>query len=174
MKKAILTLVLSLFFIQCFAPKGISPIFIPAPDIISIYGLTDPLAHAVAFEESRFKPHIINKISGARGLMQITKIMIREVNRIQTRKEVFLSHFGCFIKFRRYTWNDAFDPYLSIEMWYVFQNYHNPEYSPVKACKLWFGAGVQYDGMKWSQYYSEVSKNIKVNFYEKSSSLPKD
>ena len=152
MKKVILILSFSLLFIKCLAPSGVTFAYLPTPQIIAIFGLTDPLAHAVAFKESSFRPDAENDVSGARGLMQITKVMIREVNRI-------LKLMGW--NWPPYTWDDAFNPKKSIDMWYIYQNFHNPEYDYQKACKGWFGSGVQYDGMVWQDYYSHILLIVK-------------
>jgi hypothetical protein len=138
-----------LFTLRADAPP-FKCLYIPAKEPIYIFGLNDPLVRSVAYHESRFNPYAVNKISGARGLMQITKIMIKEVNKIC--KKMGLPP--------KYTWKDAFDPLKSIDIWWIVQNYKNPGYLPDRACRIWFGTGRQYDGKRWEDYYNEVSKRL--------------
>jgi hypothetical protein len=138
-------LTLWLFTLRADAPPFVR-LFIPEGTPVYIFNLKDPFARAVAYKESSFNPLIVNKRSGARGLMQITPVMIREVNKIC--RKLGLPN--------RYIWKDAFDPYKSIEMWYIKQGYSNPEYYYDKACRIWFGVGKQHDGKTWEWYYNEV------------------
>jgi hypothetical protein len=150
MKKLMLILILTFVFIRSIAPVTPHEFIIVKSEPIYIFNLTDPLTRAVAYIESRFKSNVINKKSGARGLMQITPVMIKEVNKI-CKKLNLPNH---------YTWTDAFDPYKSIEIWNIVQNYKNPEHYIDKACRIWFGIGVQYDGKTWEDYYTEIIKII--------------
>jgi hypothetical protein len=138
-------LTLWLFTLRADAPPFVK-LIVPEGTPVYIFNLKDPFARAVAFKESSFDPLIVNKRSGARGLMQITPVMIREVNKIC--KKLNLPN--------RYIWKDAFDPYKSIEIWYIVQGYKNPEYYYDKACRIWFGVGKQHDGKTWEWYYTEV------------------
>jgi hypothetical protein len=150
MKKCVITLILSLIFAKVTAPEFKSiMIFEVLP--CYIFNLSDPLARAVGYQESRFNPYAVNKVSGARGFMQITLIMIREANRIKRLQG----------SDERYKWKDAFDPDKSIEIWYLVQNFHNPSYNLEKACKIWFGSGVQYDGMTHKEYANQIKKHYK-------------
>lgn len=147
MKKLILLLALSFIPIAGLSPEtGTKVLTIERPEPIYIYGLRDPFKRAVAYYESRLDPYAENDITGARGLMQITKAMIHEVNRI-CRK------LGLTV---RYTWADAWDPVKSIEMWNIVMGYWNPDNYKDKAVRIWFGTGVQYDGKTWESYYNEV------------------
>lgn len=139
-------MILTLFFLQTFiiltAPAN-QRFTIPMPEPLYVYGVTDPFLRAVIRFESNFQERAVNPYTGARGILQILPIMIREVNKYSNT---------------RYTWNDAFDPAKSIEMWNIVQGAKNPEYYPDKACRLWFGTGRQHDGMTWCEYYQEVMK----------------
>ena len=159
MKKMIITLILSVAFLRGMAPAPppeTKPISIIESEPIYIYGLSDPFAYAIGFYESRLKPHAVNEVSGARGIFQITEVMIKEVNKILSQKEALLSFIGYPMKFQRYTWDDAFDPHKSIEIWYIVQQWKNPDYCYDKACRIWFGTGKQYDGKTWHTYFNEV------------------
>lgn len=151
MKKMAVTIILLAFFLKCTAPT-FSVITIFRFNPIYGYGIKDPLTLAVADYESDFIPNIVNPISGARGLMQILPVMVNEVNRICRLKGIP----------ERYTWNDAFDPVKSVKMWYIVQDFWNPEYDIDQACMIWFGRGVQkHDGHTWREYSVEVRKRMK-------------
>jgi hypothetical protein len=150
MKKTILILAFALIPLAGLCPNIGKVFYITRSQPVYIFNLNDPLARSVAYYESCFNPYAVNKKSGARGLMQITKIMIKEVNKVCQKTGLP----------KRYTWNDAYDPLKSIEIWWIIQNHKNPEYFPDRACRIWFGTGRQYDGKRWEDYYNEVSKRL--------------
>ena len=102
--------------------------------------------------ESNYDSTAVNPVSRARGILQILPVMIDEANRLSTLK-------GNDV---HYTWDDAWSIDKSIEIWYLVQGHHNPTYNIPKACRVWFGSGVQYDGMTWVQYYNKILKYIKA------------
>ena len=146
----VIALIFSLIFAKCIAPELPESLIIIKPDPVCIYNLNDPLLRAVACYESRFDTLAVNRVSKARGLIQITPIMIREVNKICNILKIP----------NHYTWKDAFNPFKSIEIWYIVQNHKNPAYDLEKACIIWFGAGVQYDGMTWRDYLKQIKKRM--------------
>lgn len=146
----ITTLTLLLFLsLPGFAPTE-RAIHIERKEPICIYNADDPLLRAVIRLESNFNPLAVNPVSGARGILQIMPDMIKEVNRI-CKKLGINEH---------YTWNDAFDPVKSIRIWYIAQEYHNPTYDTNLACQIWFGRGIQWDGMTWVEYSSIVKTHL--------------
>jgi len=138
-----------LFTIKAYCPtsKAIT-IFEAQP--LYIHNMQDPILRAFVMQESGFKENVVNPVSGARGVLQILPVMIKEVNRICKKL--------CIDK--HYTWKDAFNAQKSIEIWYIVQNYHNPSYDLQKACRIWFGRGVQYDGLTWIGYHKGVLKYL--------------
>lgn len=110
------------------------------------FGINDMVLLSFMWYESRYDSTAINPVSGARGVLQILPIMIEEANRLQK-----LYHSPI-----RYTWDDAWSVSRSIEIWYLVQQHHNPDYDLQKACQIWFGKGVQYDGMTWVEYHNAV------------------
>jgi hypothetical protein len=147
MKKLILLLALSFIPIAGLSPEaGMGTLTIVRPDPIYIYGLQDPFKRAIAYYESRLNPKAENKVTKARGLLQITQGMIIEVNRISRR-------LGLTV---RYTWADAWNPIKSIEIWDLVMGYWNPDNYNDRAVRIWFGTGVQYDGKTWEGYYNDV------------------
>jgi len=107
------------------------------------FNISDPFLRAVIEFESNFQADAVNPHTGARGILQILPIMIREVNKYSDIK---------------YTWDDAFDPVKSIEIWTKVMDVKNPEYYYDKACRIWFGTGVQWDGMQWEDYYMKIMR----------------
>ena len=127
------------------APSGVTRLNIQAGEMLYAYNVSDSFLRAVIRYESNYNPSAVNPVSKARGLLQITPVMIKEVNKYSDT---------------RYTWNDAFDPMKSIEMWNIIMQAKNPEGYWDKMCRLWFGTGVQYNGMSWEDYYMKVVKLI--------------
>jgi hypothetical protein len=149
MKKMITMIILSFLFMRCIAPS-ILELYIPVYEPYYKYNMKDPVLRSVTYFESRFTEHAVNKVSGARGIIQILPIMVYEVNRICKK----------YFPGWKYTWKDAFDPIKSMEIWYIVQAYWNPDYDIDKACIVWFGSGTQYDGMTWKHYSKEIKKRL--------------
>jgi len=138
-KMAILTIFL-LVSLKLIAPVD-DRVVILNDGPVYIYNVKDPFLRAVMRYESNFNERAVNPYSKARGILQILPVMIREVNK-----------YGY-----SYTWNDAWNPEKSIEIWWIIMNKRNPEYHYKRACILWFGSGIQkHDGMTWHDYYKEV------------------
>lgn len=127
------------------APITEQPLYITDYKPVYIYNVQDPFLRAVIRYESNFNEKAVNPITKARGILQIMPVMIKEVNKYSDVK---------------YVWSDAFDPVKSIEIWYIIQSVKNPEYHYGKACRLWFGTGIEYTGRTWKNYYNTVMKNM--------------
>lgn len=149
MKLLILTL---LFSLQLLAPKR-EVLYIERTEPIYIYNVDDPLLRAIMRLESNYDPLIINLVSGAGGLLQIMQPMIEEVNRIC---KIWHELFPDDIPLEQFVLSDSFDPIKSIRIWYIVQDYLNPEYDINLACQIWFGRGIQYDGMTWVEYSGRI------------------
>jgi hypothetical protein len=121
------------------------------------FKIPQPFLKSQIQSESNFNPRAVNPYSGARGILQYMEIMIEEANKIF---KIMHPQNQVLNPKPEYTWNDAFDPYKSIEMYWLVQNYKNPDYLYDRACRLWFGTGRQYDGKTWCDYFNEVIKNI--------------
>jgi hypothetical protein len=115
------------------------------------FNIKDPVLRAFVRFESFYDEYAINPVSGARGILQFLPVMINEVNRILLE---------CYINHPLYTWDDAFDAQKSIDMWYIVQRYHNPTYDIEKICQIWFGLGVQYDGLTWIEYHKIIQEYL--------------
>jgi hypothetical protein len=142
------TLILWFVFMVCIAPCGPQPLIIIKTEPLYFCNIRDPFLRAVIWYESNFFPKIVNPVSKARGILQFLPPMIQEVNRIC---KIYIPS-GKW----RYTWDDAFDPIKSIEMWYIVQIFKNSEYNLSKACTIWFGTGTQYDGKTAIIYINDI------------------
>ena len=87
----------------------------------------EPLLNAIIYVESKGNPKAYNKNGDCVGLLQITKILVRECNNILQRQG----------STKRFTYSDRWDKDKSIEMFYVIQEYHNPTYNIDKGIRLW-------------------------------------
>ena len=127
------------------APCGVTRLNILEGEVLYAYNVSDPFLRAVIRYESNYNPLAVNPHSKARGLLQITPVMIKEVNKYSDEL---------------YIWQDAFDPVKSIEMWNIVMLAKNPEMYWDKAVRLWFGVGKQFDGKTWHTYFNEVTALI--------------
>ena len=82
------------------------------------------------------------------GILQLSPIAVRECNKILGK--------------RKYTYNDRYNPEKSKEMWWIIQEYHNPEGNIEKAIRLWNG-GPRYSKRKTERYYRKVLKTLNLN-----------
>jgi len=143
MKKLTLLILIWSSWLQCHAPEsGTMPII--KADIFYIW-TNCPIERAFIRLESNFKADAINPISGAAGILQITPVMIADVNRIC--KKIGLN--------KRYKIRDAFNPEKSLEIFRLAMLWHDPD-DLQEACKIWFGRGRQHDGWTWREYYEKL------------------
>lgn len=87
----------------------------------------DILNTIISIEKPKTKLQALEalKRENAEGILQIRPIAIKEVNRI--------------LKENKYTLIDRQDSIKSIEIFFIIQNYWNPEWDPKKACFIWCG-----------------------------------
>lgn len=136
MKKIIFILLLSLTTIQLPAP-GLNEIPIAEPEVIYEF---DPTLHSFKFIESSLRTDIVNRL-GYTGILQIGPEMVAEANRICDKLEIPL-HF---------TMADALSEKKSTQMWYIVQNYWNPDYNLKRACHIW-------NPLASTNYYNKIKK----------------
>lgn len=143
MKKMIITLLLILIFQSTQNNKIPGDIF---KDFREFIWRKEKIPFAIMqCETADFDEKIINKTEDAAGVLQIRPIMVKEVNRI--------------IGYQKYKLTDRFSFEKSLEMFYIFQDYWNPDYDPEKAARLWNGGE---DGMKkksTEKYYKNFSRH---------------
>ena len=145
-----IVLLLWMGMVSAEAPHSWGEYMEPEPKVIYPFGLEDTTLLSFMWYESRYDSTAVNPVSKARGVLQILPIMIEEANRLQRLKK----------SDTYYTWDDAWSVQKSIEIWYLVQNHHNPNYDIQEACKIWFGRGVQYDGMTWVEYHRGVERYL--------------
>ena len=97
---------------------------------VAVLSEWDAFIRALIYVESRGNTEAVSKCNAV-GILQITPIYVKEVNRI--------------LKEERYTLEDRTDPEKSLEMFGVMQDYHNPEHDIDRAIKMHNpGAGEKY------------------------------
>ena len=79
------------------------------------------------------------------GILQIWPIMVKEVNII--------------LGYKKYTLKDRLNNKKSIEMFWVYQNYYNPEHNPDKMCRIWCG-GPTGDKKDCTLGYLQLVKDV--------------
>lgn len=87
----------------------------------------EPLLNAIIYVESKGNPKAYNKNGDCVGLLQITKICVRECNLVLKRKG----------SNKRFTYNDRWDGDKSIEMFYLLQEAYNPNNDIMKGIRVW-------------------------------------
>lgn len=108
--------------------------------------------NAIIQVESQGNPKAYNKRGDCVGLLQITKVCVRECNSILKEKK----------SKKRYTYADRWDADKSKEMFLLFQNKYNPSGNMEKAARLWNG-GINYkrNPRKTNKYWAAVKKKLK-------------
>ena len=143
MKKLTLLILIWSSWLQCHAPENRTmPIF--KSEVFYLW-TSCPIERAFIRLESNFKADAINPISGAAGILQITPVMIADVNKIC--KRIGLK--------RHYKIQDAFSPEKSLEIFRLAMLWYDPA-NIQEACKIWFGRGRQHDGWTWREYYEKL------------------
>jgi hypothetical protein len=109
--------------------------------------------------EGNAKAH--NPNGDCAGILQITKILVDECNRILAEKKsskryVYDKKGQC----RSSRWDDRYSEKKSKEMFILIQEYHNPEHNVEKAIKCWNSGN--FTTKKWKgnsvSYYNKVMK----------------
>ena len=120
------------------------------PDVI-----TDAdLVTALIFVESRGNDsaigdrHLVGK--EAVGALQIRPIMVREVNRILKIQK----------NDKRYKLKDRFDRAKTIEMFYIWKNYHHKDSDMQTIARNWNGGPKGYKRNSTLKYWNKVEKQL--------------
>ena len=120
------------------------------PDVI-----TDAdLLSALIFVESRGNDsavgdkHLIG--NEAVGALQIRPIMVREVNRILKLQK----------SDKRFTLKDRFERDKSIEMFYIWRNYHHKNSEPEVVARNWNGGPKGYKLNRTLKYWNKVEQQL--------------
>lgn len=112
---------------------------------VIVDGRWKDVVKAIAHVESKNKKKAISKCGNYAGFLQISKVVVDDCNRIIGRK--------------KYKYNHRFDKTKSIEMFYIIQNYYNPDSDVEKAIRLWNG-GPKFSKKKTERYFKSVMDTI--------------
>jgi hypothetical protein len=89
---------------------------------------SDILIKAIAMVESKNGKIMIGEDTTCVGLLQIKRELVDEVNRI-----IKIKH----LKYKYFKYNDRLNNTKSIEMYYIYQQFWNPNYEFKRACNIW-------------------------------------
>jgi hypothetical protein len=124
----------------------------------SLYIERDILLESIIVVECGRDSTKINYLEDAVGILQIRPVMVREANRI--------------VGFDKYSLQDRTNTRKSIQLWYDVQDYWNPEYEFVKACKLWNAgdtASLSLDALQYTikviTQYDKAKKSEHRSFF---------
>ena len=112
------------------------------------------LVSALIFVESRGNDsaigdrHLIG--NEAVGALQIRPIMVREVNRILKLQK----------SNKQFTLKDRFERAKSIEMFYIWKNYHHKNSDAEKIARNWNGGSKGYKLDRTEKYWLKVEKQL--------------
>jgi len=120
------------------------------PDVITDEHLVSALIHV----ESRGNDsaigdrHLVGE--EAVGALQIRPIMVREVNRILRIQKID----------KRFTLKDRFERDKSIEMFYIWKNYHHKDSDYETIARNWNGGPKGYKLNRTVKYWNKVEKQL--------------
>lgn len=112
----------------------------------------DELMSAIIYVESRGKADAYNETSGATGCMQLTTVMVDEVNRICRLRGIQ----------KTYTLDDRWSCKTSKQMFRIWYNFHHQRSTAEKIARHWWG------GPKWGEddisiaYWEKVKERLDV------------
>ncbi len=88
------------------------------------------------------------------GCLQIRPIMLREVNRILKIRE----------QDKRFTLQDRWSRGKSVEMFYVWKNFHHKDSSPEKIARNWNGGPRGINNPRTVRYWNKVENEIEETY----------
>lgn len=105
---------------------------------------------AIIKVESKGNEKAHNPNGDCAGILQITKVLVRETNQILANKK----------STKRYTYADRYNAEKSKEMFIILQEHFNPEHNVEKAIRCW-NCGFYGNGWKTKSrsYYVKVMKH---------------
>lgn len=109
----------------------------------------NPVIEAIIQVESKGNPKAHNRNGDCVGILQITKVLVREVNNILKQKG----------STKRYTYQDRWDVEKSKEMFLLIQERYNKEHNVEKAIRGWNGGMNNWRAPKTLIYYKKVMKH---------------
>ena len=124
-------------------PKSIQMV-IPEHDLVSALILVESRGDDSAIGDR----HIVG--GEAVGALQIRPIMVREVNRILKIQK----------SNKRYTLKDRYDRQKTIEMFYVWKNFHHKDSDFETIARNWNGGPKGYKNSRTLKYWNKVQKEL--------------
>ena len=106
----------------------------------------DNLLDAIIEVESRGNPQALGRAND-RGILQITPILVQEVNRLSDIK---------------YTHDDAWDEEKSKEMFYVIARHYCPDHDFEKMARIWNGGPQGYRKSCTQSYWMKVQREMSI------------
>lgn len=106
---------------------------------------------AIVKVESRGNEKAYNPNGDCAGILQITKICIKEANNILEEKGIK----------KKFTLSDRWDAKKSKEIFILIQEKYNPEKDVIKACRVWNEGPYYNRKIKTTKYVEKVLKNLK-------------
>ena len=124
-------------------PKDI-PVVISEHDLVSALILVESRGNDSAIGDR----HLVGE--EAVGALQIRPIMVREVNRILKIQK----------SDKRYKLKDRFDREKTLEMFFVWKNYHHPDSDFETIARNWNGGPRGYKRSSTLRYWNKVQKEL--------------
>lgn len=159
MKKVIVILAISPVFISTSAldskefcyeetltelePKDV-PVVISERDLVTALILVESRGNDSAIGDR----HIVG--GEAVGALQIRPIMVREVNRILKIQK----------SDKRFKLKDRFDREKTLEMFYIWKNFHHKDSDFEKIARNWNGGPKGYKNSRTQKYWAKVQKEL--------------
>ena len=157
MKKVVYLSLLPLFISSNSKPLKIDyeePIIELEPKNVQVVISERDLVSALIFVESRGNDSAIGDrhiVGGeAVGALQIRPIMVREVNRILKIQK----------SDKRFKLKDRFERDKSIEMFYIWKNYHHKDSEPEIIARNWNGGPKGYKNSRTEKYWNKVEQQL--------------
>ena len=121
--KRFLTLFAATLFFACGSSTETRMLDTTTPPTLSWIDSVELMAEAFAIQESQCNPDAVSPDGKYVGCLQISKIMVREANRLLGED--------------LYSYDDRYNPDYSVAMFKVVMEHRNPELSVDRAIELW-------------------------------------
>jgi hypothetical protein len=123
--------------------------FVSTPKIINQPKL-EPLVSALIYVESRGIDSAYCKSEDAVGCLQIRPIMVKEINRIlKIQKNP-----------QRYELKDRWDRKKSLEMFYIWKDFHHPNSTNERIARNWNGGPKGYQKQSTLKYWKKIERQL--------------
>ena len=110
---------------------------------------TDILIKSLIFVESSGRDSVVNYSTNAGGCLQIRPIMIKDVNRILSRKNIK----------KKFKIKDRFNRSKAIEMFKIWKDHYHKKSSFEKIARCWNGGTKGHKMKATIKYWQKVKRN---------------